>query len=204
MKKNASITQKRRGRKDDSSLHKFVEQVRRRRESLGLPPPEQDVFDPDAALAEWREEQTILESAVTQETLKDKIRRGVKVDASLHELEREIRSEREAKGLPPEERSINPEKVFTEWRRKHAKTKAPALKKTSANNKRLLRQFTISIEQIPEHGYWAYCSAVNGKRLHGETMAEAWEKMTAYLANHLEKLVAKDKPLPKANTRMKK
>lgn len=139
-------------------------------------------------------------------SVRDKIRRGVKDDSSLHEFYWQVRREREAKGLPPpEDDSFDPKKVFAEWRRENAMPKSSVARKISSNkNKRLLRQFTISIEQIPEHGYWAYCSAVNGKRLHGETMAEAWEKMTAYLGNHLEKLVAKSKSLPKASTRMKK
>lgn len=135
---------------------------------------------------------------MSKESLQEKIRRGVKVDTSLHVLEREIRLEREAKGLPPEDRAFDPKKVFAEWRRENAMPKSSVAGKISSNkNKRLLRQFTILIEQIPEHGYWAYCSAVNGKRLHGETMAEAWEKMTAYLGRRLEKLVANGKSLPK-------
>lgn len=138
------------------------------------------------------------------QTVQKKIKLGIKDDSDLHELYWEMRREREAKGLSPENDSSNPEKIFAEWRRKRAKTKALTLKKTLANNKRLLRQFTISIEQIPEHGYWASCSAVNGKRLHGETMSEAWEKMTAFLGHRLEKLTAKSKSLPKTSARMKK
>lgn len=138
------------------------------------------------------------------QTVQKKIKLGIKDDSDLHELYWEMRREREAKGLSPENDSSNPEKIFAEWCRKRAKTKALTLKKTLANNKRLLRQFTISIEQIPEHGYWASCSAVNGKRLHGETMSEAWEKMTAFLGHRLEKLTAKSKSLPKTSARMKK
>jgi len=143
---------------------------------------------------------------MTQKIKQPKIRYGRKDDSSLHEFYWQVRREREAKGLPPpEDDSFDPKKVFAEWRRENAMPKSSVARKISSNkNKRLLRQFTISIEQIPEHGYWAYCPAVNGKRLHGETMAEAWEKMTAYLANHLEKLVAKDKPLPKTSIRLKK
>jgi len=204
MNKKAPIIKKRRGRKDDASLHKFVEQVRRRRESLGLPPPEQDIFDPDAAIAEWRHEQALLESSI----LPSKARRGIKDDSSLHELEREIRREREARGLPPEERSFNPKKIIAEWHREHGLTPSSSRrfrKKTlPQKDKHLVREFTIVIKQEPENGYWAYCPAVNGKRLYGETMTEAWEKMAAYLGHRLEKLVAKGKPLPKRNARMKK
>jgi len=67
MTKKISTAKKRRGRKDDTSLHKFVEQVRQRRESLGLPPPEEDSFDPNVAIAEWKREQALLE-AVTKQT----------------------------------------------------------------------------------------------------------------------------------------
>lgn len=142
---------------------------------------------------------------MSKESLQEKIRRGVKVDTSLHVLERAIWLDREAKGLPPENRAFDPKKIFSEWRRKNAIPKSSVTRKISSNNnKRLLRQFTISIEQIPEHGYWASCSAVNGKRLHGETMSEAWEKMTAFLGHRLEKLTAKSKSLPKTSARMKK
>jgi len=139
------------------------------------------------------------------ESLQDKIRRGVKVDTSLHVLEREIRFEREAKGLPPEDRAFNPEAIFAEWRHKHAINKASARKKVLANkNRRLLREFTICIDHAPADGYLAYCSAVNGKRLHGETVTEAQKKMTAYLADYLGRLAAQGKPLPSTGTRIKK
>ena len=139
------------------------------------------------------------------ESLQDKIRRGVKVDTSLHVLEREIRLEREAKGLPPEDRAFNPEAIFAEWRHKHARNKVPARKKFSTKKSRLLlREFTICIDHVPAHGYLAYCSAVNGKRLHGETVMEAQKKMTAYLADYLGKLAAQGKPLPRTGTRIKK
>ena len=143
---------------------------------------------------------------MTQKIKQPKIRYGRKDDSSLHEFYWQVRREREAKGLPPpEEDTFDPKKVFAEWRRENARPKLSGSRKISSNgNKRLLRQFTISIEQTPEHGYWAYCPAVNGKRLYGETMTEAWEKMAAYLGHRLEKLVAKGKPLPKRNARMKK
>jgi len=128
-------------------------------------------------------------------------------------------------GLPPDDDSFDPEKTIAEWYHEQGltrpsarplrknislqkdKTKKPASgrKKGSPNkDKYFVGKFMIYIKQTPAHGYLAYCPAVNGKRLHGETIAEAWEKMAAYLGNHLEKLVAKDKPLPKASTRMKK
>jgi len=206
MTKKIPIIKRRRARKDDSSLHNFVEQVRHRRESLGLPPPEQDVFDADAALAEWRQEQAALETAVAQETVKDKIRRGVKVDSSLHELYWETRREREALGLPPPEHDISdPEKVFAEWRREQAVVNSSARKAVSSRkDKRHPREFAILIAPSREHGYWAYCPAVNGKRWHGETMAEAEKKLAAYLESHLDKLAAHGKPLPKTNGRVKK
>ncbi len=206
IKKVPTIT-KRHGRKDDSSLHKFVEQVRHRRESSGLQPPEEDSFDPKAAIAEWKQEQALLES-VTKQTSPSNARRVIKDDSSLHEFEREIRRRREALGLPPVDNDFDPEKTIAEWYREQglAPPSARPLRKkaSSQKDKRLVREFTIVIKQEPEHGYWAYCPAVNGKRLHGETIAEAWEKMAAYLANHLEKLIAKSKPLPKTGTRMKK
>jgi len=46
----------RRGIKDDSSLHEFEREVRRRREALGLPPVDND-FDPHETIAEWHREQ---------------------------------------------------------------------------------------------------------------------------------------------------
>jgi len=139
------------------------------------------------------------------ESLRDKIRRGVKVDTSLHVLEREIRLEREAKGLPPEERLVNPEKIFSEWRRKHAMVKSSVGKKVSSRQaKGSIREFAILIAPSRAHGYWAYCPTVNGKRLHGETMAEAEKKLAAYLQSHLGKLAAQGKPLPKTSGRIKR
>ncbi|MCI0694657.1 hypothetical protein L0337_21960 [candidate division KSB1 bacterium] len=142
------------------------------------------------------------------ESLQDKIKRGVKVDTSLHELEREIRREREARGLPPEDRSFNPEKIIAEWHREQGLTPPSARrfrkKAPSPKDKRHIREFAILIAPAPEHGYLAYCPAVNGKRLHGETITEAQSKMAAYLKSHLGKLVAQGKPLPKMSGRIKK
>jgi len=139
------------------------------------------------------------------ESLQDKIWRGVKVDTSLHVLEREIQLERESKGLPPEARSANPEKVFAEWRRKHAVAKASVGNKISSRQAQdSIRELSILIAPAPAHGYWAYCPAVNGKRWHGETMAAAEKKLAAYLKSHLDKLAAQSKPLPKTNGRVKK
>jgi len=142
---------------------------------------------------------------MTQETL-EKIRRGVKVDTSLHELYWETRREREAMGLPPPENDIsNPEKVFAEWRSEHAAAKATAQQKASPKqSKRLLRQFTIFIEQASAHGHLAYCPAVNGKRLRGETVVETRKKMTHYLVSHFQKQAAQSKSLPKTNGRIEK
>jgi len=56
MNKKTLKTKIRLGIKDDSSLHKFYWQVRRRREALGLP-PDDDSFDPEATIAEWHREQ---------------------------------------------------------------------------------------------------------------------------------------------------
>jgi hypothetical protein len=134
----------RRGRKDDSSLHKFAEEISRRREALGLPPVDND-FDPDKIIAEWH---------------------------------REL-------GLTPP------------WARRHRK------KASFKKDKRHIREAAILISPAPAHGYWAYCPAVNGKGLYGETMAEAESKMTSYLMN-LGKPVAPGKPLPKLSGRIKK
>jgi hypothetical protein len=133
------------GRKDDSSLHEFYWQVRREREAKGLPPPENDSFDPHKIIAEWHREQ----------------------------------------GLTPP------------WARRHRK------KPLSKKNQRHIREAAILIAPAPEHGYLAYCPAVNGKGLYGETMAEAENKMAAYLKN-LGKLIAQGKPLPKTGARVKK
>jgi predicted RNase H-like HicB family nuclease len=140
-------------------------------------------------------------------SVRDKIRRGVKDDSSLHEFYWHVRREREAKGLPPPEEDLfDPKQVFAEWRREHTAAKTVTWEKAAANNKRLLREFTICIDHAPApaDGYLAYCSAVNGKRMHGETVAEAQKKMTAYLADYLGKLAAQGKPLPKTGVRIKK
>lgn len=140
--------------------------------------------------------------------LQKKTRRGRKDDSSLHEFAEEISRRREALGLPPVDNDFDPHKVIAEWHREQDLTPPWARrrrKKTSPEkNKRVVREFAIVIMQEPDHGYWAYCPAVNGKRLHGETMAEAWEKMTAYLGHRLEKLVTKSKPSPKTSVRIKK
>jgi len=139
------------------------------------------------------------------ESLQDKIRHGVKVDTSLHVLEREIRLERESKGLPPEARSANPEKVFAEWRRKHAVAKASVGNKISSRQAQgPIRELSILIAPAQAHGYWAYCPIVNGKRMHGETMADAEKKLAAYLKSYLDKLATQGKPLPKTSGRIKK
>ncbi len=208
MNKKTPIIKKRRGRKDDASLHKFVEQVQKRRASLGLPQPGQDSFNPKAAIAEWHQEQALLETLVMKSTAQSKARQGIKDDSSLHELEREIRREREARGLPPEDRSFNPKKTIAEWHREQGLTPPSARrsrkKAASKKDNRHIREFTILIAPSPMHGYLAYCPAVNGKGLHGETMAEAENKIAAYLKSHLGKLVAQGKPLPKMNGRIKK
>lgn len=87
-----------------------------------------------------------------------------------------------------------------------------------------MREFVVVIKQVPEHGYLAYCPTVNGKslqgetiaearqkmraylvkRLYGETIAEARKNMTEYLTNYLTKLVAQGKPVPKTKTRIEK
>jgi len=78
-------------------------------------------------------------------------------------------------------------------------------KKVSPNKgKYLVREFTIYIKQAPEHGYLAYCPAANIKRLYGETLAEATQRMREYLTRYLSKLVAQGKPVPKTNTRIEK
>lgn len=59
------------------------------------------------------------------------------------------------------------------------------------------------IAPAPEHGYWAYCPAVNGKGVYGETMAEAENKMASYLKSQ-GKLAAPGKRLPKTGARVKK
>ncbi len=145
---------------------------------------------------------------MTQETL-GKIRRGVKIDTSLHELYWETRREREAMGLPPPENDIaEPEKIIAEWHREQGLTppRARPLRKKAAlkKAKRRVQEFEIVIKLAPQHGYWVYCPAVNGKRLHGETVTEAQKKMTAYLADYLGKLAAQGKPLPKTGARIKK
>ena len=140
---------------------------------------------------------------MTTKTLQKKIRLGIKDDSSLHELYWEMRREREAMGLPPENDSSNPEKIFVEWRRKHAAAKSSA-RKSSRKDKRHIREFAVLIEPTHADGYLAYCSAVNGKRMHGETVTEAQKKMTAYLSDYLGKLVAQGKPLPSTGTRIKK
>jgi len=138
-------------------------------------------------------------------SVRDKIRRGVKDDSSLHEFYWQVRREREAKGLPPPEEDLfDPKQVFAEWRREHAAAKTVTREKAAATNKRLLREFTICIDHAPAHGYLAYCSAVNGKRMHGETVTEAQKKMTAYLADYLGRLAAQGKSLPSTGTRIKK
>jgi predicted RNase H-like HicB family nuclease len=142
---------------------------------------------------------------MTKQTLQSKAQRGIKDDSSLHELEREIRRKREAMGLPPDEHDFDPEKTIAEWYREEAAREKSVQKTISAKNgNRVVRQFTIFIKQAPERGYLAYCPAVIGKRLHGETVAEARKKMTEYLANHLGKLVAQGKPLPKTSGRAEK
>ena len=136
----------------------------------------------------------------------DKIRRGVKDDSSLHKLYWEMRREREAKGLPPDDDSFDPEATIAEWHRERAAAQPSGLHlrqiASSNKSKRLLREFTICIDHAPAHGYLAYCSAVNGKRMHGETVTEAQKKMTAYLAGYLGKLAAQGKPLPRTGTRI--
>jgi predicted RNase H-like HicB family nuclease len=116
-----------------------------------------------------------------------------------------MRREREAKGLPPDDASFNPEKIFAEWRRKHTTAKSSTSRKATPNrSKRLVRQFAILIEHAPESGYLVYCPAVNGKSLQGETIAEARQKITAYLRSHYGKLVAQGKPIPKTNEHIEK
>jgi predicted RNase H-like HicB family nuclease len=145
---------------------------------------------------------------MTKKSSQSKARQGIKDDSSLHKLYWEIRREREAMGLPPDDDSFDPKKTIAEWYREEALREGSAkhIQKTFSNKsgKRLVRQFTILIEEAPEHGYLAYCPAVNGKRLRGETVAEVRKKMTEYLTNHLGKLVAQGKPVPKTNTRIEK
>jgi len=145
---------------------------------------------------------------MNKKTVKPKIRIGIKDDSSLHKFYWQVRRRREALGLPPDDDAFDPEATIAEWHREQGLTPPsarPLRKKAShKKDKRLMREFTIVIKQEPENGYWAYCPAVNGKRMHGETIVEAQKKMTAYLTSHLGKLVAQGKPLPKANTRIKK
>jgi hypothetical protein len=137
----------------------------------------------------------------------EKIRRGVKDDSSLHQLYWEMRREREAMGLPPDDDSFDPEETIAEWHRERGLTPPLARrsrkKASSKMDKRHIREAAILIAPALEHGYWAYCPAVNGKGLYGETMAEAESKMTSYLMN-LWKPVAPGKPLPKTGARVKK
>jgi len=146
---------------------------------------------------------------MTQKILQDKITRGVKNDASLHEFYWQVRRERGAKGLPPPENdSFDPHQVSAEWHREQGLTppwKRNLRKKASPQkDKRHIRELSILIAPSREHGYWAYCPAVNGKRWYGETMAETEKKLAAYLESHLDKLAAQGKPLPKTNGRVKK
>ncbi len=209
MNKKPRSIRKQRGRKDDASLHKFVEQVRQLRASLGLPPPEQDSFNSQAAMAEWRHEQVLLETLVMKPTTRSKVRRGIKDDSSLHEFAEEISRRREALGLPPVDNDFDPHKVSAEWHRERGLTPPCARRRrkkaSSKTDKRHIRETAILISPAPApaHGYLAYCPAVNGKGLYGETMAEAESKMTSYLMN-LGKPVAPGKALPKTGARVKK
>lgn len=140
-------------------------------------------------------------------TLQSKARRGRKDDSSLHEFAGEISRRREALGLPPVDNDFDPHKVIAEWHREQGLTPPWARrhrKKTSSPKaKRHVREAAILIAPAPEHGYLAYCPAVNGKGLYGETMSEAENKMASYLKS-LGKLVAQGKPLPKTGARVKK
>jgi predicted RNase H-like HicB family nuclease len=142
---------------------------------------------------------------MTTKTFEKKIRLGRKDDSDLHELYWEMRREREARGLPPENDSSNPEKIFAEWRRKLAADKSAARQKDSPrqDNRRLLK-IAILVAPLRAQGYWAYCPTVNGKRWHGETMAEAEKKLAADLKRHFGKLAAQGKSLPKTTGCIKK
>jgi predicted RNase H-like HicB family nuclease len=140
---------------------------------------------------------------MTTKTVRDKIRRGVKDDSSLHEFYWKVRRQREAKCLPPPEADpFDPKEVFAEWRREQRlmSSSAPTHRK---NDRGSIREFPILITPAPAHGYWAYCPAIDGKGLYGETIAEAENKMASYLKN-LGRLVAQGKPLPKTGARVKK
>ncbi|GEM_PF-3322869 len=140
-------------------------------------------------------------------TLQSKARRGRKDDSSLHEFAEEISRRREALGLPPVDNDFDPHKIIAEWHREQGLTppwvRRHRKKTSSKMDKRHIREAAILISPAPAHGYLAYCPAVNGKGLYGETMAEAESKMTSYLMN-LGKPVAQGKPLPKTGARVKK
>lgn len=145
---------------------------------------------------------------MTKKNLKPNIRLGIKDDSSLHKFYWRVRRRREALGLPPDDDSFDPEATIAEWHREQGLTPPSARrfrkKASPKRDNRHIREFAILIAPAPMHGYLAYCPAVNGKGLYGETMAEAENKIAAYLKSHLGKLVAQGKPLPKMSGRIKK